>query len=95
MQTIVVLCKWYYVLLLGNGNIAEIVFVLDCSTSIGPLGFRNLIQFVKDVIAILDIGPDRVRVGVLPYNEDIFQSFNITTYSTKHDLFNAIGMQIE
>jgi hypothetical protein len=76
----------------GNGNIAEIVFVLDCSTSIGQLGFRNLTQFVKDVISILDIGPDRVRVGVLPYNEDIFQSFNITTYSTKHDLLNAIGM---
>jgi hypothetical protein len=40
----------------GNGNIAEIVFVLDCSTSIGQLGFRNLTQFVKDVISILDIG---------------------------------------
>ena len=86
------LCNYMVLLILGNGNIAEIVFVLDCSTSIGLLGFRNLIQFVKDVISILDIGPDRVRVGLLPYNEDIFQSFNITTYSTRHDLLNAIGM---
>ncbi|XP_071153289.1 uncharacterized protein [Mytilus edulis] len=74
----------------GSGNTAEVVLVLDCSTSIGPLGFRRLIQFVKDLVCMYDIAPDRVRIGVLPFNEDIFQSFSISTHRTRHDILNAI-----
>ncbi|XP_052090764.1 uncharacterized protein LOC127727690 [Mytilus californianus] len=74
----------------GSGNTAEVVLVLDCSTSIGPLGFRRLIQFVKDLVCMYDITPDRVRIGVLPFNEDIFQSFSISTHRTRHDILNAI-----
>ena len=47
--------------------------------------------FVKDVVRSLHIGPDRVRVAVVPYNTDVFQAFGLLQYSTQEDIINAIG----
>ncbi|KAL4219316.1 dendrite reproteinration [Mactra antiquata] len=75
----------------GSRNTAEVIFALDCSTSTGIVGFHNLIKFVKNVIHMLDIGPDNTRVGMVPYNENIFSSFSITTYNNKTEIFEAIS----
>ena len=75
----------------GSRNTAEVVFLLDCSTSTGIVGFHNLIKFVKDLIRSLDISPDRTRVGVIPFNEDVFSSFSLTKYDDKKGLLEAIG----
>ncbi|XP_053380565.1 uncharacterized protein LOC123537793 [Mercenaria mercenaria] len=75
----------------GSRNTAEVVFLLDCSTSTGIVGFHNLIKFVKDLVHIMDIAPDRTRVGVVPFNEDVFSSFSITAYSNKRDVLEAIS----
>lgn len=75
---------------LGSRNTAEVVFLLDCSATTGVLGFHNLIRFVKELIHVMDIAPDRTRVGVIPYNESVFSSCSISTYYNKRELLEAI-----
>ena len=75
---------------LGSRNTAEVIFLLDCSTCIDILGFHSVLQFIKDVVLGLDIGPDRVRVGVIPFNQDPFSAFAITAYTNKWDVLEAV-----
>ncbi|XP_060605128.1 collagen alpha-1(XIV) chain-like [Ruditapes philippinarum] len=75
----------------GSRNTAEVVFLLDCSTSTGIVGFHNLIKFVQDLVRTLDIAPDKTRVGVVPFNEDIFSSFSLSKYDNKKELLEAIS----
>ena len=51
--------------------------MLDCSSSVGPYALKHLTSFVKDVIRSFDVGQESTRVGVIPYNDDIFQSFGL------------------
>ncbi|OWF39486.1 uncharacterized protein LOC110464955 isoform X2 [Mizuhopecten yessoensis] len=74
----------------GTGTTAEVVFVLDSSSSIGTCGFRFLTTFVKDVVSSFDIGPERVRVGVIPYNDAIYNSFGFTKHPSKRGIVSAI-----
>ncbi|XP_069122124.1 uncharacterized protein [Argopecten irradians] len=74
----------------AGGTTAEVVFVLDSSSSIGTCGFRFLTTFVKDVVSSFDVGPERVRVGVIPYNDAIYNSFGFTKHPTKRGLVSAI-----
>ncbi|KAJ8300377.1 hypothetical protein KUTeg_021896 [Tegillarca granosa] len=76
----------------GSGNTGELIFLLDCSSSIGKYNFLYLTSFVKDIISNFEIGPDRVRVGVIPFTDGIEHSFGITTYSTKQETLNAIDL---
>ncbi|KAH3792882.1 hypothetical protein DPMN_146383 [Dreissena polymorpha] len=47
-------------------------------------------EFVKAVVDTLDIAPDRTRVGVVPYNEDVYNTFGINQYSNKEGVLEAI-----
>nr|KAG5710519.1 hypothetical protein BaRGS_013165 [Batillaria attramentaria] len=74
----------------GSGATAELVFVLDCSTSLGIVGFHDQMTFVKDVVRTLDVGPDRVRVGVVPYNTDVFHVFGLLQHTNKQEVIEAV-----
>ncbi|XP_052221663.1 collagen alpha-1(XII) chain-like [Dreissena polymorpha] len=75
----------------GSRNTAEVVFVLDCSNNSDVVDFRDQIKFVRAVVDTLDIAPDRTRVGVVPYNEDVYNAFGINQYSNKGDVLEAIS----
>ncbi|XP_041370876.1 uncharacterized protein LOC121384520 isoform X2 [Gigantopelta aegis] len=74
----------------GSGNTAEVIFVLDCSALLGHINFQCQMLFLKDVISGLDVAPDRVRVGLIPFNEDIIQAFGLTKHATKESLLENI-----
>ncbi|XP_055959503.1 uncharacterized protein LOC126812158 [Patella vulgata] len=74
----------------GSLNTAEVVFVLDCSASLGPVNFQNQLNFVKDIILGFDIAPDRVRIGLVPFNENVFHSFGLTQFQTREGVLEAI-----
>ncbi|KAL8606431.1 hypothetical protein ACOMHN_060336 [Nucella lapillus] len=74
----------------GSGSTAEVVFVLDLSSSVGDRNFRDLMTFVKDMVRALPVGKDRVRVGVVPYNTDVFQSFGLRQHSTTEEILHAV-----
>ncbi|KAK3576067.1 hypothetical protein CHS0354_018338 [Potamilus streckersoni] len=74
----------------GSGNTAEVVFLLDCSSSIGVVTFRDQLHLVRDTVKSLDIAPDRIRVGMIPYSEDIINSFDLKAFEHKEDILKAI-----
>ncbi|PVD22231.1 hypothetical protein C0Q70_18037 [Pomacea canaliculata] len=75
----------------GSGSTAEVVFVLDCSTSVDAISFNDQMTFVKDVVRCLHVAPHRVRVGVVPYNTDVFQSFGLLQHSSGREVIEAVG----
>lgn len=44
----------------AKATVADIVFLVDGSTSIGPTSFEDMRQFLKNVVNGLDIGEDKV-----------------------------------
>lgn len=75
----------------GGNNTAEVIFLLDCSTSVTPMCFHDLTQFVKSVVESFTIGPDNIRVGVVPFSDDVYQTFGINRYNMTYQICAAIG----
>ncbi|XP_062593126.1 uncharacterized protein LOC134254612 [Saccostrea cucullata] len=74
----------------GGNNSGEVIFVLDCSTSVTPMCFHYLTQFVKSVVESFTIGPDNIRVGVIPYSDDVYQAFGINRYNMTYQICSAV-----
>lgn len=74
----------------GGNNTAEVIFLLDCSTSVTPMCFHDLTQFVKSVVESFTIGPDNIRVGVVPFSDDVYQTFGINRYNMTYQICAAI-----
>lgn len=62
---------------------ADIVFLVDSSTSIGPQNFQKVKNFLRSVVLGLDIRSDQVRVGLAQYNDNIYPAFQLNQYPLK------------
>ncbi|XP_015995740.2 collagen alpha-4(VI) chain isoform X4 [Rousettus aegyptiacus] len=63
--------------------LADIVFLVDSSTSIGPQNFQKVKNFLHSVVLGLDISSDQVRVGLAQYNDNIYPAFQLNQYPLK------------
>ncbi|XP_074168927.1 collagen alpha-4(VI) chain [Rhinolophus sinicus] len=63
--------------------VADIVFLVDSSTSIGPQNFQKVKNFLRSVVLGLDIRSDQVRVGLAQYNDNIYPAFQLNQYPLK------------
>ncbi|RUS71913.1 hypothetical protein EGW08_020326, partial [Elysia chlorotica] len=70
---------------------ADIVFLLDASTSEGIVNFDKQLSFVKDLIANLNIGPQAVKVGLVTFSDDAHLQFNLDRHTDKTILQTALG----
>lgn len=70
---------------------ADIVFVLDASTSVWVADFKRLLSFVKDLVEVMSISSERVRFGVLTYGNAPKEQIQLDQYSTTSDLTKAIS----
>jgi Mg-chelatase subunit ChlD len=68
----------------------DLTFVLDASTSVTQANFELMKDFVKDFLRIADIDNGNVRVGVLIYSTEVHLQFQLNTYRTKGQIFDAI-----
>ena len=68
----------------------DLVFVMDSSTSVTEANFVLMKDFVKDFLTIADIDNGNVRVGIVLYSTNVHVEFNLNTYRTKNDVFDAI-----
>ena len=66
------------------------VFVLDASTSVTEPNFILMKEFVKDFLVEADIDGGSVRVGVIIYSTEDHVEFQLNTYRTKADVYNAV-----
>ena len=70
------------------------VFVLDSSGSITAQNWQLVLNFTKDVIGnISDIGPFHTQVAVMSYATRVSNRFNLSTYSNKDDVLDAINIE--
>ncbi|KAK6490585.1 collagen alpha-6(VI) chain-like [Huso huso] len=65
--------------------IADIVFLVDGSWSIGTENFKRVREFLYTLINTLDVGEDKVRIGLIQYSGTPRTEFALNTYQTKED----------
>ena len=80
----------YFLILTDCNGVADIVFLLDKSGSVGQANFDKMTQFVKDITANFDIGPNDVQVGVDTFSTAYSQEFTLGTFADKAQMAAAI-----
>ncbi|XP_069134272.1 collagen alpha-3(VI) chain-like [Argopecten irradians] len=74
-----------------QGDPADIIFILDESTSIqSQENFNKELDFVRDVSDMFDIGPDMTHVSVITYSDESQMRFTLSKYTDKASLEHAI-----
>ncbi|XP_055493643.1 uncharacterized protein col6a3 isoform X2 [Leucoraja erinacea] len=77
-------------------NKRDIVFLVDGSENVGNINVHLVHDFISNIIESLDIGTDRVRVGMAQFSHNAKAEFYLDTYSTKSDILNHIkGLRLK
>lgn len=71
--------------------IADLVFLVDGSWSVGRENFKHIRSFIGAMAGAFDIGSDKTRVGIVQYSSDPRTEFSLTRYNRRGDLLNAIS----
>ncbi|XP_065813644.1 collagen alpha-6(VI) chain isoform X1 [Labrus bergylta] len=74
----------------SQATVADIVFLVDGSSSIGISNFQEMRQFLRSVITGLDIGPDKVRVGLAQYSDEPYKEFLLKDHMDKDSLLAEV-----
>ena len=72
-------------------NKMDVVFVLDGSGSTGENDFKACLDFVSQLVGHYDLQDDRVRIGVIVYDDDIRSQIRLNQFNNTSDIQNAIG----
>ncbi|XP_030611183.1 scavenger receptor cysteine-rich type 1 protein M130-like [Archocentrus centrarchus] len=70
---------------------ADLVMLVDESWSISNKDFKSIQLFLKSVVNNLNIGPDRVQIGLTLYSDTPRTMWHLNTYQTKQPLLKAIA----
>ncbi|KAF3839045.1 hypothetical protein F7725_017762 [Dissostichus mawsoni] len=62
----------------------------DGSSSIGLSNFQEVRKFLRSVVTGLDIGPDKVRIGLAQYSDETYQEFLLKDHMDKTSLLEAV-----
>ncbi|XP_068425551.1 collagen alpha-6(VI) chain-like [Clinocottus analis] len=73
-----------------HATLADIVFLVDGSTSIGKENFQEVRQFLRSVVNGLDIGPNKVRIGLAQYSDEAIVEFLLKDHMDKNSLLAAV-----
>lgn len=70
---------------------ADIVFMLDSSSSEGAVNFQKQKDFVASFVNSLTIGPSNVQVGVITFSTTARINFDLNDHRTKSTVVSAIN----
>ena len=73
-----------------TSKVADVVFVIDDSGSVGSADFARVKNFVKQTINFFDVGTNFTRVGIITYSSTAQLVFGLNVYSSSTELINAI-----
>uniref|UniRef100_A0A2C9JP45 VWFA domain-containing protein n=1 Tax=Biomphalaria glabrata TaxID=6526 RepID=A0A2C9JP45_BIOGL len=73
-----------------NTTKADILLVIDASTSIGPTKWLNQTLFASTVTSYFNVGPEEVQFGALIFNAAPVKLFDLKTYSDHSSLSKAL-----
>ncbi|XP_067844316.1 uncharacterized protein [Heptranchias perlo] len=71
-------------------NKRDIVFLIDGSDNIGNTNLLLVHDFIRNIIENLDIGSDRVQVGLAQFSHNTKTEFYLDTYSTKAEILSHV-----
>ncbi|XP_041056882.1 collagen alpha-3(VI) chain isoform X1 [Carcharodon carcharias] len=69
----------------------DIVFLVDGSFHVGDTNLQAIRDFITRIIETLDIGSDRVRVGLVQYSDVAEPEFYLNTYSSKNEILSEVN----
>jgi Mg-chelatase subunit ChlD len=67
----------------------DVIFVVDETGSVELPNFKKTLIALNDTMAILDVGQDRVRVGLMTFNATPTLQFHLDMFDDKEELQNA------
>lgn len=70
--------------------VADIVFLLDGSWSIGSENFQRMREFLHSLVNSFDVAPDHVRIGLAQYSSNPRTEFKLNTYQDKQEILDYI-----
>ncbi|KAG8572802.1 hypothetical protein GDO81_012168 [Engystomops pustulosus] len=73
-----------------EANVADIVFLVDGSWSIGTDNFKSMQDFLYTLINGFDVGQDNIRIGLIQYSDEPRTEFFLNSYDTKEDVLQYI-----
>ncbi|KAJ1101693.1 hypothetical protein NDU88_006758 [Pleurodeles waltl] len=73
-----------------RATVADIVFVVDSSTSINQENFQRVKSFLHTLVSSLDVSSERIRIGLAQYSDDTFQEFLLNEYTAKAEILEQI-----
>ncbi|XP_027955031.1 collagen alpha-5(VI) chain [Eumetopias jubatus] len=69
---------------------ADIMFLVDSSGSIGHENFGKMKTFMKNLLAKIQIGPDRTHIGVIQFSDKTQEEFQLNKYFTQNEISDSI-----
>ncbi|XP_043548997.1 collagen alpha-3(VI) chain-like [Chiloscyllium plagiosum] len=69
---------------------ADLIFLIDGSVNVGSGNFQYIRDFIVNFIDSLEIGPDKIQIGVVQYSDEPSTEFYFNTYSTKTEVLDAV-----
>ncbi|XP_043820468.1 collagen alpha-3(VI) chain [Dromiciops gliroides] len=74
----------------AEDDAADIIFLIDSSDSVSREGLVHIRDFIISIVRKLNIGPNRVRIGVLQFSNDVFPEFYLKTHKSQAAVLDAI-----
>ncbi|XP_076137388.1 collagen alpha-4(VI) chain-like [Alosa pseudoharengus] len=71
-------------------TVADIVFLVDGSESIGTENFQRIREFLHTLVNGFDVSPDHVRIGMVQYSNIMHTEFSLNTYQNKAQILEHI-----
>ncbi|XP_050195407.1 collagen alpha-3(VI) chain isoform X2 [Myiozetetes cayanensis] len=73
-----------------SGEEKDIVFLIDSSDSVRPDGLAHIRDFISRIVQQLEVGPNKVRIGVVQFSNNVFPEFYLKTHKSKNAVLQAI-----
>ncbi|NWV80948.1 CO6A3 protein, partial [Dasyornis broadbenti] len=73
-----------------SGDEKDIVFLIDSSDSVRSDGLAHIRDFISRIVQQLEVGPNKVRIGVVQFSNNVFPEFYLKTHKSKNAILQAI-----
>ncbi|KAL8619706.1 hypothetical protein ACOMHN_025792 [Nucella lapillus] len=69
----------------------DLAFLLDASASEGNSNFRTQLDFVKNFVSYMDVGPHAMQIGLVTFDTNVHRQFFLNQYDDSASVISALG----
>ncbi|XP_065269460.1 collagen alpha-3(VI) chain [Emys orbicularis] len=73
-----------------DGDKKDVIFLIDSSDGVRSDGLAHIRDFIIRIVQQLDVGPNKVRIGVAQFSNTVFEEFLLKQHKTKDAVLQAI-----